>query len=95
MSIDPALSSLLTTALLISLVVLLATLVIGLGRAIVGPSVEDRFSSLLLLGSGGVAHLLLLAALLETTALYDVALVLAMLATVMTVALSRRSMSHD
>jgi multicomponent Na+:H+ antiporter subunit F len=88
-------SVMLTTSLMIALIVLIITLISGLGRAIIGPSVEDRFSSLLLLGSGGVALILLLAILLQMPVLYDVALVLAMLAVVMTVAVSRRLNNHD
>lgn len=81
--------------LLISANILLITLVVGLGRALIGPSVEDRFSSLLLLGSAGVALMMILAILLQNPALYDVALVLALLAIVVTVALTRREKINE
>lgn len=90
-----ALSSPVMILLITGLIILFITLVIGLGRAVVGPTAEDRFSSLLLLGSGGVALILLLAILLNMPSLYDVALVLAMLAVVMTVAVSRGRANHD
>lgn len=87
--------SLLGIALLIALNLLLLSLIIGLLRAWLGPGVEDRFSAILLLGTGGVAILFILALLLQVTALYDVALVLALLAVVGTVALTRSEQSDD
>ena len=88
-------TSLLTIALLIALNLLLFSLLIGLFRAWLGPSVEDRFSAVLLMGTGGVAMLFILALLLQVTALYDVALVLALLAVVGTVALTQSENRHD
>ena len=88
-------TSILTIALLIALNLLLISLLIGLFRAWLGPSVEDRFSAILLLGTGGVAMLLILAILLQIPALYDVALVLALLAVVGTVALTQSGSNHD
>jgi multicomponent Na+:H+ antiporter subunit F len=88
-------SSFLTIALLLALIILLSSLFIGLIRAWLGPTVEDRFSAILLIGTGGVAILLILANLLQITALYDVALVLALLAVVGTVALTQCENTHD
>jgi len=88
-------TSLLTIALLIALNLLLLSLLIGLFRAWLGPSVEDRFSAVLLMGTGGVAMLFILALLLQVTALYDVALVLALLAVVGTVALTQSENTDD
>ena len=88
-------SSLLTIALLLALIILLSSLFIGLIRAWLGPTVEDRFSAILLIGTGGVAILLILANLLQVSALYDVALVLALLAVVGTVALTQCENTHD
>ncbi len=88
-------SSLLTIALLLALIILLSSLFIGLIRAWLGPTVEDRFSAILLIGTGGVAILLILANLLQISALYDVALVLALLAVVGTVALTQSENTHD
>ena len=93
LSMEP---TLLNLCLLVALVVLLVTLVIGLLRALIGPSLEDRFTALLLLGSSGVGVLFLLALLLQRSALFDVALVLALLAVVITVALTREERAdHD
>ncbi|MFW2439915.1 MAG: monovalent cation/H+ antiporter complex subunit F [Arenicellales bacterium] len=88
-------ASILTIALLIALNLLLLSLLIGLIRAWLGPSVEDRFSAILLMGTGGVAMLFILAILLQVAALYDVALVLALLAVVGAVALTQSENRHD
>ena len=85
----------LTIALLVALNLLSLSLFIGLIRAWLGPSVEDRFSAVLLMGTGGVAILLILAILLQLEALYDVALVLALLAVVGAVALTQSEGKHD
>jgi len=90
-----AASSILTIALLSAVIVLLLSLFIGLIRAWLGPSVEDRFSAVLLIGTGGVAILMILAIVLQISALYDVALVLALLAVVGTVALIQSERTHD
>ncbi len=92
-SLDPAI---LDTGLILALCMLLGTLIIGLWRAWEGPSIGDRFTALLLTGTSGIAMLFLLGTLLQQAALYDVALVLALLAVVITVALTRRgSTQHD
>ncbi len=88
-------TSILTIALLIALNLLLFSLLIGLFRAWLGPTVEDRFSAILLMGTGGVAILFILALLLQVAALYDVALVLALLAVVGTVALTQSENTDD
>ena len=79
-----------SSILLTSLFLLLITLALGLARALIGPSLQDRLLSVQLLGSGGVAVLLALATLLDAPALIDVALVLALLAAVAAAALTRR-----
>jgi multicomponent Na+:H+ antiporter subunit F len=76
--------------LLGTVVVLLLFLAVGLVRAVLGPSLQDRMLSVQLLGTGGVAALLLLATLMEAPALIDVALVLALLAAVAAATLTRR-----
>ena len=83
------------TIILASLPLLLLTLAIGLARAMLGPSLQDRMLSVQLLGTGGVAVLLLLASLLKAPALIDVALVLALLAAVAVAALTRRETDDD
>lgn len=57
-------------------VALLASVLIGLLRVVIGPTTGDRMLAAQLLGTGGVAVLLLLAFLLEAPSLIDVALVL-------------------
>jgi multicomponent Na+:H+ antiporter subunit F len=85
-----------TTQILIAgATLLLLTLGVGLVRAMVGPSLQDRMLSVQLLGTGGVALLLLLSSLLAIPALIDVSLVLAMLAAVAAAALTRREIDDD
>ncbi len=77
------------------MVLLLLTLVIGLMRALRGPTLQDRMLSILLLGSGGVAMLLLMSGFLNLPALIDVSLVLALLAALAAAALTRVELDHD
>jgi multicomponent Na+:H+ antiporter subunit F len=86
----PLIDSLLAIALLL----LMLSLVLGIIRALKGPSLEDRLISILLLGTGGVAILLLLSVSMQLTALLDVALVLVLLAAVAAAAMTRRE-SND
>ena len=79
-----------TIPMLIALILLLLILLIGLARTIIGPSLQDRMLAVQLLGTGGVALLLLMAALFDSPALIDVSLVLALLAAVAAAALTRR-----
>ena len=81
--------------LLPALVVLLLTLGAGLVRALRGPTLADRMLAVQLLGTGGVAVLLLLSALLQIPALLEVALVLALLAVVAAAAITRRELGDD
>lgn len=80
----------LNVVLTIAALLLLVSLVVGLIRALLGPTLQDRMLSLQLLGTGGVALLLLMANLLEMPALTDVALVLALLTAVAAAAVTRR-----
>jgi multicomponent Na+:H+ antiporter subunit F len=66
---------------------ILATVALGLVRILRGPAVADRMMAAQLLGSGGMAVLLLLAQATDAPAAIDVALVLALLAAFATVAL--------
>ena len=81
--------------LIAALVVLLLTLGAGMVRALRGPSLADRMLAVQLLGTGGVGLLLLLSALLQTPALVEVALVLALLAAVAAAAITRRGVGDD
>ncbi len=65
----------------------LATVALGLVRILRGPARADRMMAAQLLGSGGMAVLLLLAQATDAPAAVDVALVLALLAAFATVAL--------
>lgn len=57
----------------------LLTVLAGLWRVLKGPAAADRMMAAQLLGSGGIAALLLVAAASGQPALLDVALVLALL----------------
>ncbi|MCG7983592.1 MAG: monovalent cation/H+ antiporter complex subunit F [Candidatus Thiodiazotropha lotti] len=80
----------LDSLLVLALLLLLLSLVLGMIRALKGPSLEDRLLSILLLGTGGVAILLLLSVSMPLTALLDVGLVLVLLAAVAAAAMTRR-----
>jgi len=67
----------------------LATVVVGLLRVLRGPGIADRVMAAQLLGTGGIAVLLLLGAATGTPGLTDAALTLALLAAFATVALVR------
>lgn len=69
---------------------LVATIAAGLVRVIRGPTTADRMLAVQLLGTTGVAVLLLLADSWRNPGLIDVALVFALLAPVAVVALVRR-----
>ncbi|MGV1099306.1 monovalent cation/H+ antiporter complex subunit F [Thiovibrio sp. JS02] len=91
-----------TECILAAVLVLLATFVLGLLRVLRGPSRADCMLGAQLLGSAGVAVLLLLARALGRESLLDVALLLAFLAAITSsafVALGRHSLpkedSHD
>lgn len=58
----------------------LLTVAVGLIRLLRGPADADRIMAAQLLGTGAVAVLLLVATALDSTAVLDVALVLALLA---------------
>lgn len=69
---------------------LLANMLAGMVRVWRGPTPADRMLSAQLVGTTGVTALLVLAHPLDTSALYDVALVLALLAALSTVVFVRR-----
>lgn len=83
------------TLLLTAALLLFLTLITGLIRALIGPSLQDRMLSIQLLGTGGVALLILLGLLQDIEGLVDAALVLALLAAVAAAALTRREARHD
>lgn len=67
--------------------VLLVTILAGLWRVAKGPTRTDRLLAVQLFGTSGTALLLLMAHWLEQPALLDAALVLALLAAVLSAAL--------
>jgi multicomponent Na+:H+ antiporter subunit F len=69
---------------------LLATLGAGLVRVVRGPTPSDRLMAAQLLGTTGIAVLLVLAPVVRVPALVDVALVFALLASVAVAAFTRR-----
>lgn len=71
-------------------VVLLLTLAAGSIRLLVGPTPSDRLMAAQLMGTTGIAILLLLAQVVRVPALVDVALVFALLAAVAVTAFTRR-----
>jgi multicomponent Na+:H+ antiporter subunit F len=78
------------TFLGLAAVTVMAVLLLGLFRVMRGPSTADRMLAAQLIGTSGVGLLLLLSVLLGRPALVDVALVLALLAAVAVIALTRR-----
>ncbi len=79
-----------TLTLLSLVVVLLASLIVGLARVMLGPTPSDRMLAAQLTGTTGVSVLVLLAEALSRPALADVALVFAVLAAVTAVAFVQR-----
>lgn len=76
---------------------LLLTIVIGLGRVVLGPGRVDRLLAIQLFGTSGAALLLVLAQWQAQPALRDVALLLGLLAAVASAALVQllRRGRHD
>lgn len=74
---------------------LLATMAIGLLRALRGPTPADRLLAVQLLGTAGIGVLLLLATALGMPALNDVALVFSLLAAVSVLAMTRKRLSAE
>ncbi|HEX2840481.1 monovalent cation/H+ antiporter complex subunit F [Hyphomicrobium sp.] len=68
-----------TSFLISAAIFVLAMVAIGLFRVLRGPSAADRMMSAQLLGSGGIAALLLLSVATDAPALLDVAILLALL----------------
>ncbi len=68
-----------TSFLVSAAIFVLAMVAIGLFRVLRGPDAADRLMSAQLLGSGGIAALLLLSVATEAPALLDVAVLLALL----------------
>lgn len=68
---------------------ILLTVAVGLARILFGPRGADRMMAAQLLGSGGIAAMLLTAAGLDSPSALDVALTFALLAAVAAVAFTK------
>lgn len=75
----------------IAVLILLVNMLIGLARALRGPTAPDRMLSGELMATTAVAALLLLSAATEIDALVDVALVFALLSVLAVVTFVRRT----
>jgi multicomponent Na+:H+ antiporter subunit F len=73
----------------------LAMVALGLARALRGPADADRMMAAQLLGTGGIAALLLLAVGTSTPSVVDVALFLALLAAFAAAAFARHAPGGD
>lgn len=80
-------------------VALSLSILLGLWRVLMGPRLTDRILALQLTTTTGAALLLILAVLSEHSALLDVALVLAVLSTLISIALTQllrnQRLHHD
>jgi multicomponent Na+:H+ antiporter subunit F len=81
--------------LLVAAVVALASVIVGLLRVLRGPALVDRIMAAQLLGTGGIAALLLAGVATATPAFVDAALVLALLAAFATIAMARAAPRPD
>ena len=75
-----------TDFLTIAAILVLAIVAVGLVRVLWGPETADRIMAAQLLGTGGVAILLLLGQAIPIAGVADVALVLALLAAFVSIA---------
>jgi multicomponent Na+:H+ antiporter subunit F len=83
-----------TEFLTASLGFILAMLALGLVRVLRGPGDADRMMAVQLIGTGGIASLLLLGAVTGVPAATDVALTLALLATFASIAFVKKWTLH-
>ncbi len=74
---------------------ILVMIVLGLLRVLRGPGSADRLMAAQLIGSGGVAVLLLLSAAMELPAIADVALMLGVLAVFASIGFVNWGAGHD
>ena len=79
------------TAFLAAALILVLTLCGGLIRIVLGPTPFDRLMAAQLMGTTGIATLLVLSELVQVPALVDVAVIFALLAAVTIVASTRRT----
>lgn len=84
-------SAAVSVALIVASFILFACILAGLWRAVAGPTIEDRLTAFVLLGAGGAALFIVLAAIADLPALRDIAIVVVGLATIVAVVFTRRS----
>lgn len=84
-----------TAFLAAAALVLLLTLCAGLIRVVIGPTPSDRLMAAQLMGTTGIAALLVLAPVVRVPALVDVALIFALLAAVAVAAFTRRRQTGE
>jgi multicomponent Na+:H+ antiporter subunit F len=77
-----------------SLGLILALLALGLVRILRGPRDADRMMAAQLVGTAGIASILLLGAIARVAATIDVALTLALLATFASIAFVKKGLSR-
>ena len=82
-----------TEFLAVAALVLVITLCGGLVRVALGPTPSDRLMAAQLMGTTGIATLLILAEVVHVPALVDVAVIFALLAAVTVAAFTSRSQS--
>jgi multicomponent Na+:H+ antiporter subunit F len=73
---------------------ILAMLALGLIRVLRGPDDADRMMAAQLIGTGGIAALLLVGAVTDVPATVDVALILALLATFASIAFIKKGAAN-
>ena len=73
---------------------ILAMLALGLVRVLRGPNDADRMMAAQLIGTGGIAALVLLGAVTDAPGAGDVALTIALLATFASIAMVKKGRSH-
>jgi multicomponent Na+:H+ antiporter subunit F len=83
-----------TSFLTASLGFILSMLALGLIRILRGPRDVDRMMAAQLVGTGGIASMLLLGAVTRVPATIDVALTLALLATFASIAFVKKGLSR-
>ena len=81
-----------TELLIAALAFILAMLVLGLLRVLLGPAAADRMMAVQLVGTAGIAALLLIGVVTGDPAVVDVALTLALLATFASIAFVKKGL---
>jgi multicomponent Na+:H+ antiporter subunit F len=82
-----------TEVLTVFLALILTMLAVGLFRVLRGPGAADRMMAAQLIGTEGIAALLLLGAVTREEAIADVALTIALLATFASIAFVKKGLS--